>query len=320
MSELAQPQEIKTELINSASHLRNDARIKADEEELERLKAIARGEVVEDETPQEEASEAEPDGEAVESEPVQAESDSKQEEEPQAKAQEETELSSEEKTFKQRYSDIRKHMQEKDKEFKEKLEKLEKQLDLATKNELVLPKSEDEVEAWAKQYPDVAGIVEAIADKKAQERAAELDSRLAEIESMRSNAKREKAEAELAKLHPDFDDIRSDDAFHKWAESQPKVIQDALYENEFDAKSTARVIDLYKTDKGITKKKASAPDKGAASSVTTKRTTTPEADERSKYLSESMVANMSIKEYEKRADEIMEAQRSGKFVYDMTRR
>ena len=317
MSELAQPQEIKTELINSASHLRNDARIKADEEELERLKAIARGEVVEDETPQEEAQ---PDSEAVESEPVQAESDSKQEEEPQAEAQEETELSSEEKTFKQRYSDIRKHMQEKDKEFKEKLEKLEKQLDLATKNELVLPKSEDEVEAWAKQYPDVAGIVEAIADKKAQERAAELDSRLAEIESMRSNAKREKAEAELAKLHPDFDDIRSDDAFHKWAESQPKVIQDALYENEFDAKSTARVIDLYKTDKGITKKKASAPDKGAASSVTTKRTTTPEADERSKYLSESMVANMSIKEYEKRADEIMEAQRSGKFVYDMTRR
>lgn len=320
MSDLAQPQEIKTELINSAAHLRNDARIKADEEELERLKAMARGEVVEDETPQEETSEAEPDSAEPESEPVQAESDSKQEEEPQAEAQEEAELSSEEKTFKQRYSDIRKHMQEKDKEFKAQLEKLEKQLELATKNELVLPKSEDEVEAWAKQYPDVAGIVEAIADKKAQERAADLDSRLAEIESMRSNAKREKAEAELAKLHPDFDDIRSDDAFHKWAESQPKVIQDALYENEHDAKSTARVIDLYKTDKGITKKKAPAPDKDAASSVTTKRTTTPEADERSKYLSESMVAKMSIKEYEKRADEIMEAQRSGKFVYDMTRR
>lgn len=319
MSE-AQPVDIKTELINSAAHLRNDARIKADEEELKRLKAMARGEVVEDETPQEETTEAESDSSESVSEPVQAESDTKQEEEPKAEAQEEDELSSEEKTFKQRYSDIRKHMQDKDKEFKEKLEKLEKQLDLATKNELVLPKSEDEVEAWAKQYPDVAGIVEAIADKKAQERAADLDTRLAEIESMRSNAKREKAEAELAKLHPDFDEIRADDAFHKWAESQPKVIQDALYENEHDAKSTARVIDLYKQDKGITKKKTSSSDKDAASSIKTKRTTTPEPDDTSTYLTESMVAKMSIKEYEKRADEIMEAQRSGKFIYDVTRR
>jgi hypothetical protein len=29
---------------------------------------------------------------------------------------------------------------------------------------------------------------------------------------------------------------------------------------------------------------------------------------------------MSIKEYEKRAEEIMEAQRSGKFIYDMSKR
>jgi len=317
MSELAQQQEINTVPINSASHQRNNARIKADEEELERLKAMARGEVAPNETPQEETQ---PDSEAVESEPVQAESDTQQEEEPQAEAQEEADLSSEEKTFKKRYSDIRKHMQEKDAEFKARIDKLEAQLEAATKNELVLPKSEDEVEAWAKQYPDVAGIVEAIAERKANERASDLDSRLAEIEEMRSNAKREKAEAELFKLHPDFEQIRSDDAFHKWAESQPKVIQDALYENEHDAKSTARVIDLYKTDKGINKKKTTSADKDAASSVTSKRTAAPDPDDTSKYLTESMVANMSIKEYEKRADEIMEAQRSGKFIYDMTRK
>jgi hypothetical protein len=39
----------------------------------------------------------------------------------------------------------------------------------------VLPKSEQDIEAWAKKYPDVAGIVEAIADKKAQERASDID-------------------------------------------------------------------------------------------------------------------------------------------------
>ena len=80
------------------------------------------------------------------------------------------------------------------------------------------------------------------------------------------------------------------------------------------------MIDLYKVDKGITGKNTSSNDKGAASSVRTKRNTTPEHDEASKYLSESQVAKMSIKEYEKRMDEIMEAQRSGKFIYDMSKK
>ena len=313
--------EAQVEVIEAAPHMRNAARIAADEAELEALKKRMRGEV--DET-EEETSDSEPDSESVEDTPVQNESVPEQEAEadtPKAEAQEEDAgLSAEEKSFKKRYSDIRKYMQEKDAEHKAALEKLQKQLEAATKNELVLPKSEDEVEAWAKQYPDVAGIVEAIAEKKANERASDLDSRLKEIEELRVTAKREKAEAELAALHPDFSDIRADDAFHDWASKQPKVVQDALYENAEDAKSVARVIDLYKADKGITTKKTSSADKGAASSVKSKRAAAPEADDSSTYLRESQVAKMSIKEYEKRQDEILDAQRKGKFIYDMTKR
>jgi len=80
------------------------------------------------------------------------------------------------------------------------------------------------------------------------------------------------------------------------------------------------VIDLYKSDKGITTKKASSSDKGAASSVKTKRTAAPEADDASTYLRESQVAKMPIKEYEQRQQEILDAQRKGKFIYDMTKR
>ena len=303
---------------NSAPHTRNAARIAKDEAELEALKKQLRGEVDEEET-----SDSEPNSESVEDTQVQDESVPEQEAEApkqEAEAQEEdTGLSAEEKNFKKRYGDLRRHMQEKEKETQAQLEKLQKQLDAATKNELVLPKSEDEVEAWAKKYPDVAGIVEAIADKKAAERAADLDGRLAEIEELRVTAKREKAEAELAQMHPDFNDIREDDAFHTWAEGQPKWIQNALYENTDDAKSVARVIDLYKTDKGITTKKTSSSDKDAASSVKNKRSAAPNADDRSTWLKESEVFKMSIKEYEKRADEIKDAQRSGKFIYDMSK-
>lgn len=313
---IAEQQTIETKIIQteSASHQRNANRVKRDEEELERLMRQARGETDED-TESESSSE-----ESVEPE-VQAESDTEQKEERKAEAQEDdAELSPEEKNFKKRYGDLRRHMQDKEKEFADKLAKLEKQLDAATKNELVLPKSNEEIEAWAKQHPDVAGIVEAIAAQKAEERAASLDERLKEIESLRTTAKREKAEAELIKYHPDFEQIREDDAFHDWASDQPKWVQDALYENSDDAKSVARVIDLYKTDKGITTKKNNSADKDAASSVKSRRAAAPEADESAGYFTESQVAKMSIKEYEKNMEAIIDSQRKGKFIYDLSKK
>ncbi len=302
---------------DSVSHNRNLSRIERDEVELKEL--LKQAGVTQDET-EEEAVEAEPNSSEPSESSVQAEGSPKQEEKPQAQAQEDEDLSAEEKNFKKRYGDLRRHTQEKEKEFQAQLDKLTSQLDAATKNELVLPKSEDEVEAWAKKYPDVAGIVEAIADKKASERSSELDGRLKEIEALRSTAKREKAEAELLSMHPDFKDIRADDAFHSWAEKQPKVVQDALYENSEDAKSVARVIDLYKSDQGIKTKSTNDSDKAAASSVKAKGRATPDTDDSSKYLSESQVSKMSLKEYEKRMDEIFDAQRSGKFIYDMSKK
>ena len=303
-------------LMGRGGYLSNEERIKKDEEELLAMKKEALG------ITDEESSEDKPSSEEPKAEPVQAESDTKQEEKPEAKAQEDdTELSAEEKNFKKRYGDLRRHSQKKEEEFNAKLAALEAKLEKATKQELVLPKSDEELEAWAKQYPDIAGIIETIADKKSKASAEDLEKRMADLEELRVNATREKAEAELVKMHPDFIEIREDDTFHNWAKDQPKWVQDALYENVDDAKSVARVIDLYKVDKGITKlKKGDSSNKAAASSVKTKSAATPEPDEASKYIKESDVANMSIKEYEKRQEEILDAQRNGRFIYDMSRK
>jgi hypothetical protein len=305
-------------IVDSFAHNKNRLKIEQEEKELQALLKEHLGEEQEDET------ETESDSERSEASKVQAKSDTKQkEEEPEGEAQEadDSELSAEEKSFKKRYGDLRRHSQEKEDKYKQELELLKEQLEKATKNELVLPKSSEEIEAWSKKYPDVAGIVEAIAENKATEKAASLDQRLKEIEELRVQARKEKAEAELIAFHPDFESIRNDDSFHNWAEEQPKWVQDALYENIDDAKSVARVIDLYKADTGISTKPSASngKDKAAATSVKARRQAVPEADESSKYLSESAVAKMSMKEYEKRSDEIMEAQRSGKFIYDLSR-
>ena len=231
---------------------------------------------------------------------------------------EEEPVNAEEKTFKKRYSDLRRHQQKQAEDFKTELAELKRQLSDATKKEMKLPKSDEDIETWAKDYPDVAAIVETIAMKKASEQSSALEERIKAIDEMQLSATKEKAEAELMRLHPDFDDIRDSDQFHEWAESQPKWVQDALYENDNDARSAARAIDLYKADMGIGKTKSKS-DKEAAKSVSTKNSRSkPQENEEASYLKESDVQRMSAAEYENRSDEVMEAIRSGKFIYDVS--
>ena len=230
----------------------------------------------------------------------------------------EEEVTGEEKTFKKRYGDLRRHMQEKDKEVQNQINELKRQLTETTQKEIKLPKSEEDIDAWAKSYPDVAAIVETIAIKKAKEQSSAIEERVKALDEMQYNVNREKAETQLLQLHPDFNEIKDEDSFHEWADEQPKWVQDALYENENDARSAARAIDLYKIDKGITTTKVKNTS-DAAKSVNTKASrSTPQTDETKSYLKESQVNKMSAKEYEQNSDAIMEAIRSGKFTYDIS--
>lgn len=289
---------------------RNAERIAKEEAELKELMKNHVGE-----------EQAEPNSEATEEAQVQDESNSEQEAtqaEPEAQEADDASLTGEERSYKKRYADIQKHLAKKELDFKDRIGSLEGQLQKAAKNELVLPKTDQDIEAWSKKYPDVASIVEAIADKKAQERSSDLDSRMQELEELRVSAKKEKAEAELMSFHPDFKTIRSDDAFHDWAGEQPKWVQDALYENQDDPRSVIRVIDLYKSDKGMDTKSRKKATKDAAKAVVNKRATKPDTVDMEGAFSESQVKKMNDKEFESNMDAIIESQRTGKFIYDLS--
>lgn len=225
----------------------------------------------------------------------------------------------EERTFKKRYGDLRRHAQKKEEDLQKQIDALKSQLEASTRKEIEYPKSEDELAQWMKKYPDVAKIVETIAMKKAKEQASEFESKFKQIDEMKHEALREKAEAELMRIHPDFDQIRDSDEFHTWVEEQPKWVMDALYENDTDAVSAARAIDLYKADMGIKTKSKASSSKDAARSVGTRSgRNAPDTDDSKSMIRESQVAKMSTQEYEKRAEEIAEAIRTGKFIYDMS--
>lgn len=242
------------------------------------------------------------------------------EKKPEAKQEQEEEepTSAEEKTFKKRYGDLRRHTQKIETEFKSQIDALKQQLEAATKKEIRLPKSEAELNAWAEQYPDVYKIVETIAIKKAKEQSQSLEERMKKVDEMEHAAKRSKAEAELMAAHPDFDKIRDDDHFHDWVEQQPDWVQKALYENDNDARAAARAIDLYKADNGIAKAKKADP-KAAAMAVDTKRgRTTPAVEDTDGVFYESQINKMSDREFEAKMEDIEKARRAGKIVFDLS--
>ena len=268
-------------------------RMEAEEEEIRKLEAEQRGETDEEQQPKKETSEKK---------------------ETDTEAKEET-LSAEEKSFKKRYGDLRRHMQDKEKEWDEKFKAFEKRLE---KEAIVPPKSDEDIEEWSKEYPDVAGIVETIAAKKAQEMFNKAEARMQEFDKIQTEAERTKAENTIRKSHEDFDDLRASDEFHGWVDEQPKWVQDALYENSDDPASVVRVIDLYKVDKGLTKSAKKAKAKDAASTVTRRSKTQVDVEDANDVIRESDVAKMSDKEFEEKSDDINKAIRSGKFVYDVS--
>jgi len=227
---------------------------------------------------------------------------------------EEATLSPEERTYKKRYSDLRKHLNKQTDEIKE----LKAKMDTAVKGELRPPSSDESIEAWANKYPEIASIVETIATKKADEKFATADQRLQEIDKLNAETHRTKAESEIRKAHPDFDELRDSDDFHTWAGEQPKWVQDALYENQDDPRSVVRVIDLFKVDNGMDIKSKKKTTKDAASQVKTKRNTRIDDAGVAGQILESQVQKMTAQQYEARSDEIMEAIRSGKFIYDVS--
>jgi hypothetical protein len=226
---------------------------------------------------------------------------------------EDKDLSREEKSFKKRYGDLRRHMADKEKDWNERFENLEK-----SSTNIIPPKSDEDIEQWASEYPDIAGIVETIAAKKAQELFSKADSRLQKLDELQNEAVRKTAETTIMESHSDFVKIRESDEFHGWADEQPKWVQDAVYENADDPYSVVRVLDLYKSDKGLTKQAKKAGTKAAASMVSKTSKTKVDADDSDGQIRESDIAKMSSKDFETNLDEINKAMRTGKFVYDIS--
>ena len=217
--------------------------------------------------------------------------------------------------YKKRYDDLKKHYDSKLNEFRIREQEL---LEEATKNrtEYKAPKTEEELEKFKRDYPDVYEVVETVAHMQSESKAKVLEERLSKLQERENQLIRKDAETRLMEKHPDFEDIRNSDDFHTWAKEQPESIQKWIYSNTQDADLASRALDLFKKDLGIepvkTKSSSKKTRQSAADMVSTK--TTSVEPKQQKVWSEREIAAMSMAEFDKYEEDISNAMQEGRIV------
>lgn len=217
--------------------------------------------------------------------------------------------------YKKRYDDLKRHHDKKINEFKQKIDELKK----SDAPHYTPPKSLEDLENWKKENPDMYAVVESVAHLRTTQEIQEMQEELGKIKEKLQYEEARAAYAELKALVPDFEEIRQNEDFHKWAEEQPEQVQNWIYNNRTDALLAAKAINLYKAERGV--KSASKPqppirkpaEQDAAQAVSVgRRVEEPQSQERVWTTSE--ISKLHWKEYEKYKAEIDRAWSEGRVI------
>lgn len=226
---------------------------------------------------------------------------------------EERPVNAEDKVFKKRYDDLKRHYDSALTKHKSEVLTLKKQLENSAT--FIPPKDEKALEEWRKEYPDVYDVIKTVAQKEADDKAKALADKLSKLEVDQQTVAKQKAEVELLQLHPDFNKIRESQDFHDWASVQDSVIQGWLYDNFNNSQLASRAIDLYKMDRGLKKsdaKKESA--KEASKSVTSTNRGSEKDVKGKKVWSLTEIAKLKPSQYAKFEKDIDLARAEGRIT------
>jgi hypothetical protein len=217
--------------------------------------------------------------------------------------------------YKKRYDDLKRHYDQKLSEFKQKEEELQAAA-RAAQPAYEPPRSEEELEAFKQEYPDLYSTVESVAHMQSQRQVADLEAQLQSMRQRESEIMRKDAETSLKERHPDFEDSRGSEEFHVWAKEQPEQIQSWIYDNPDNVTLASKAIDLYKLENGITQTKSQPKRKrqqGSAADMVSTKTTSVDAKQ-PKIWTEGEIAAMSLDQFDRVEDEIRQAMIEGRVV------
>lgn len=218
-------------------------------------------------------------------------------------------LSSEEKVWKKRYADLRSY----NTTLTDRVRALETQLQAAQKKEIKIPSSKEELDDFARKYPDVFRHIRSIAMAELLSERENIELETKRVKEDLAKTRRELGLAKILKAHPDFNEINLDDRFHAWLQLQPKQVQDWAYEAD-DPDLCIKVLDFYKLENP--KAKSKTMNSGADKIVNT-RGSVDTASNAKKTWKDSEVRTMHPKVFEQFEEEIDNARREGRYEYDL---
>jgi len=221
--------------------------------------------------------------------------------------------------YKKRYDDLKKHYDGRVNSFKAREDELLAEVK-SNRPKYKAPKSPEEIAAFKKEYPDVYGVVESVSHLQASKELEDLKGELNTLRQVNQSISKEKAEARLARMHPDFEEIRESDEFHDWANNQPEAIKKWVYGNNADAELASRAIDLFKQDTGKSKSKSTVSGDTVPASEMIKVSNSKDIGYGTKKIfTRSQIAAMSQSEFDRNEKAIEDAQREGRIVNDMSK-
>lgn len=225
-------------------------------------------------------------------------------------------LSPEERTFKKRYSDLRRHSDRKTNELVKRVKELEQALAAKPATPAYkIPKTDAELAEWRNQYPDVADIVETIAHKRAEELASDVRNELETLRTTAMTATQELARTRILEAHPDFDDITGSDEFWEWLNDQEPDVRAMVEDNIDNAGKMIAALKLYKIDAGIVSKKSKKETKASAATAVEPRTSIEDPTKSGKKIwKTSEIAKLNARQFAEVEAELDAANREGRIV------
>lgn len=223
--------------------------------------------------------------------------------------------------WKKRYSDNQSHtakqLREKDAETQRIAQEnlaLKQKLQEANNKPKSYPTSDEEIDQWAKQFPDFDKLLSTRIGKMIDQNSIELRNEMARLEDTSKAIAAEKGRAELLKLHPDANEIEKDPRFAVWFNEQEPEVR-ILIESP-NPKAIAKGIKLYKEDVGIKTVQKNNSEKEASKAITLH--SQPETPREKRIWRESEVDKMHPRTFAKLEKEIDQARAEGRFDYDLS--
>jgi hypothetical protein len=219
--------------------------------------------------------------------------------------------------YKKRYDDLKKHYDSKLDEWKQEKEQLSAAQQIGAREgvpQTDLPTTPEELREFQEKYPDIYKVVETISTIQADTRLQDLKSEVQVLKEREEKIKVQTAYQELLNAHPDFPQLKEDERFLSWLDDQPETISDGIYKNNSDVRWATRVLDLYKADMNIGKRRTNSNNADAARAVTKTKAKdiVNETASTKKTWKASEIAKLKPWEFDKLESELDDARKEGR--------